>query len=179
MSEHGNDQTTTWAYEREKATRLFGDASPSHQTDAEVAEVFARHPAAVVAEIAQLASAFDAGRVHSPWRALQAKLPKIVADSSPVNVGREDRFRLAEVWILNAGLYEPTEESLIGALFGEHGTLKAWANDQAMVARMVALWRAEKPRGEQAEAAMGERAGAWRVAWLEPVAEEPELEEEP
>lgn len=86
------------------------------------------------------------------------RLPGEQADTS-----RTTKVRLAETWIRNAGHYEPSEQALLDALFGEHGRLKTWADDQALRDRMVKLWEAEHPRGVAADTAQLERAQRWKA----------------
>jgi hypothetical protein len=50
-------------------------------------------------------------------------------------------IRLAESYIRNAGLYLPTEAELLDELFGRHGSLRAFADDGELRARMLECWR--------------------------------------
>lgn len=60
---------------------------------------------------------------------------------------RARAVRLAETWIRNAGHHEPTEESLLAALFDHGARLHPWHNDQQLRQRMTNLWRTTQQGG--------------------------------
>ena len=70
--------------------------------------------------------------------------------------------RLASTWIRNAGQYEPTQQSLLAALFDQSGRLHPWANDTTLRTQMVELWNNEHPRGQRADQEQLERAAKHR-----------------
>lgn len=104
--------------------------------------------------------------VHSPvgWflaGVRSGSFPGAVADNE-----KEQLVRLVQRWLRNAGLYEPDEPSLLDALFGQHGGLRALASDEQLRRRMLELWRHEQPRAEQAKAEQLARALRWQQAHL-------------
>lgn len=154
---------TSWAQEREKATRLFGDATPYEKDDAAIADAFNRHPAAVLAEIARVAQAYADGKIHTPWRALTSRLPRIEQDHHTVDLTTDLRIRQAEAFIRNAGIYCPTETEIRNELFHDSSALLASLEDE-LADRMLALWHHEQPRAHHAEADRTARAERWKQA---------------
>src|SRR5262245_27888518 len=71
---------------------------------------------------------------------------------------REKAIHLCERWIVNAGVFVQAEDELLRELFEGSGRLRAWADDELLRRRMVARWREERPRGEEAEREAVERA---------------------
>lgn len=82
--------------------------------------------------------------------------------SAQRDASREKLITLAERETRNALLYCPDDLDYLDAIFGQHGRLKAWADDQTLRARMLALYHAEKPRAQQADQERDERAEKWR-----------------
>lgn len=153
------DDHTTWAIERERATELF-DATPYDADDAEIANVFNQHPAAVIAEITRIADAYQNGKIHSPWRALKSRLPRITNDARPIHLTQDLRVRQAENWIRNAGHYCPSEAEILDELFSSRGLLAG--QQDAFADRMLSLWRNEQARTELAAIDLETRAAQWK-----------------
>lgn len=76
---------------------------------------------------------------------------------------REKAIELAERETRNALLYCPTRTDYLDAVFGQHGRLKAWADDQPLQQRLVDLWEHEHPRGVQADKALAARGQRYQA----------------
>jgi hypothetical protein len=78
---------------------------------------------------------------------------------SQSNDARRAATRLAELWIVHAGLYMPTEAELLDELFERSSSLlHPWYDDEDLRAQMVDVWHHERPRGERADRELAERA---------------------
>lgn len=86
---------------------------------------------------------------------------------------RTKQVHLAERYLANAGIYEPSEEAILDALFGDHGRLKQWAHDQQIRTHFAELWARERPRAERAEREQLKRAERWVAAHAAPSDPEP------
>jgi len=160
----------SWATTRAKYTALF-NAPPQPLDDNDISTVFRKHPLDIIAELERIAKAYAAGKLHSPWRALAAKLDRIVGDHDHVDINSELRIRQAEAWILNAGMFAPTEAEVIDELF--HSTSALLAGLEAQLGeRMLALWRENRPRGEQTERDFEQRGEEHRISRGLPTLEE-------
>ena len=73
------------------------------------------------------------------------------------DVRREKAILRAQRWIVNAGYACRSEVEVVDELFGRNGPLRDFAADEILGARMVALWRQERPRGEALERETEER----------------------
>lgn len=72
---------------------------------------------------------------------------------------RRAAVRLAELWIVNAGLYMPTGEEVLHELFERNGSrLHPWYDDEDLRAQMLDVWENERPRAARAEREQRERA---------------------
>lgn len=156
----------TWHDLREQGRLAFGGQTPGRNLEADLVERFEQHPGDMQAAVVKLGAKFAAGKVHTPWPLVLKELEQggtvhVLADTS-ADVDRQ--ARLAEAWVRNAGLYEPTEESLLAALFDPGGRLHPWTADEALRARMVACWEREAPRGLRADREKLGRAERWKAA---------------
>jgi hypothetical protein len=78
---------------------------------------------------------------------------------------RRAAVRLAELWIVNAGLYMPTADEVISELFERSSAhLHPWYDDEDLRAQMIDVWEHERPRAEKAEHEQLERAQRQREA---------------
>lgn len=147
-----------WQQIRDDAIAIFADA-PSAQLEQELVEHFTERPSHTAQVIARIGKQVQAGKVRSGWAVVRKELnsapgPNIRATDE---AERERRIRNAETWIRNAGLYLDRQQDLEDELFGDRGTLRDYAKDDTLRARMVDYWRTHRPRGEQAE----QDAEAW------------------
>jgi hypothetical protein len=72
---------------------------------------------------------------------------------------RRAAVRLAELWIVNAGLYMPTGEEVLHELFERNGSrLHPWYDDEDLRAQMLDVWENERPRAARAAREQQERA---------------------
>jgi hypothetical protein len=87
---------------------------------------------------------------------------------SPNQLADQHRFRAikrAEAWIVNAGLFCPSETDIEDELFdGVSAMLRHYAGEEPLREKMLALYRLERPRGEQVERESEERAERHRNA---------------
>jgi len=115
---------------------------------------------AQLAEVEQL----DAGLVHSWLVATNAArglerpagffLSGVRSGNKPPGLGDEREAQAVELaarWLANAGWLLPTEAELTDALFGPHGRLRAWASDEPLRARMLAVWLELRPAAAELE----------------------------
>lgn len=148
-----------WTEQRERAAEAFGGRYPDAELEAEVMGVFSERPAFVVDAIDDVANAFKAGRIHSPWPFLRAKLnaPQaelVVTDESE----RLRKIAAAEQWLRSAGLHFDRQAEVEDELYGDTGRLRAWASDEQLRERLLGLWRELASLGAQVEAEALERA---------------------
>jgi hypothetical protein len=157
----------SWRELYDDACTRFGGQTPSRSTEAALVEAFESRPATVQRAVAKLGDRYAARKVHTPWPLVLAELDQdakradIVADPD-ADPGRERQIHLAERYIANAGCFLPTEAELLDELFGYHGRLKAWADDEPLRRRMVDAWQAARPAAERTEREQLERAHRWR-----------------
>jgi len=138
-----------WSEVRARAILAFGNQAPGAALEAELLSVFEEAPALVVGTIDAVAAAYKAGKIHSPWAILRARLRDrtpaaevIVSDADE----RERAIARAEVWIRAAGVHVDREPELLAALFEDPGersaaVLARWTDDQELRAAMLDLWR--------------------------------------
>lgn len=145
-----------WGTTIEKTTALFNE-SPTPLNEEELLVEWRKAPALFETVAADVCEDWQAGKILRPWPILLYRLRQRIAREEgrkvtvTTEVSVERQIHLAENWIRNAGLYEPSREALVDALFGEHGRLKAWKDDEALVERMVSFWEQEQPRGVRAD----------------------------
>lgn len=78
---------------------------------------------------------------------------------------RRSAVKLAELWIVNAGLYVPTAEEVLDELFERNSSrLHAWYDDEDLRAQMLDVWENERPRAARAAQESIERAERQREA---------------
>jgi hypothetical protein len=138
----------SWAEIRERAAAELG-GYPDAALEQEILEVFRERPAFVVGVVADVTRGYQRGAIHSPWLLIrkQAKaspVEELVTDASE----RTGAVKRAELWLRRAGLHIDRESELLDELFGERGPLRAWADDEALRAKLVGLWRELRPLGE-------------------------------
>jgi hypothetical protein len=176
MHQHTPDQTYVWADVFTNAVNAFEGQRPTQQLEHDLIQHFERQPAELVAAIAKTATRFQLRKIHSPWPIVLRELEQ--ADerhtiAATDTMEKRVKTRLAETWMRNAGLYCPTRDDALDELFGDHGSLKTWADDQALRAHMGDLWEHEHPRAEQAEAESRARAAAHRDRRNRPATDTP------
>lgn len=145
-----------WIQTRGRAIELYG-AGPHALTEEEVRSVFSEHPGLIHNAIERIGNDYANGKVFNPWGLLRTEARAIAA--APVenihvtdNRDRDKRAAKAEAWIRSSGIHLDREAELTDELFDRpDATLKAWRSDTELRERMAALWRKERPRGEQAE----------------------------
>lgn len=161
-----NATTVSWASVRQGAIKTFHEI-PHAAVEQEIIDVFAVQPQVVIDAIERLAARVESGHVRSGWAVLRKELARAVEAPSSVTVELDDRERRvanAERWLRNAGVHFDRESEVLDELFGERGTLKAWAGDELLRGRLLELWRTLRPKGERAEVAELERAAEWKAS---------------
>lgn len=147
-----------WQAVREEATEAFGKG-PDAQIEARILEVFERQPRGVRDLVADVCQGVRSGRIRSGWPFL-AKAVERLEEVSDVVVDdtseRDRRVEAAEQWIKLTGVHFDRADEVEDELFGHQGRLQAYAGEDVLRARMVALWEEQRPRGERAEAASEE-----------------------
>jgi len=155
----------TWADTYAEALASFGGTPLGKELENELVEIFEARPEAVRLAITDIAGGYQAGRIRSPWGALRAELARQEARTKVVvsgNAERDKRIQQAEQYMRAAGLYLASEAEVLDDLFGDGGRLRAWKDDDELVARMLELWRSLQPAAERVEAEALERAENWK-----------------
>jgi hypothetical protein len=154
-------ETWSWNATRKKAIEAFGGEMPNAQSEEDVVALFRERPVLVDQLIDKIAERKLAGRVNSGWAILRKEVVAYdsgehltVTDSSE----REHRITVAEIRIRNALIYCDREDEVEDELCGGFGLLRAYADDELLVERMLALWREQRQRGERAEQESNGRA---------------------
>lgn len=155
----------TWSQVRDTAIDRFAGQTPGAQLEEDVRLVFVEHPQRVVGEIDRVAAKFVAGKVSAPWAILRMNLRELdqrpdvtVSDTSE----REKRIGWVEQWLRVAGLHFDRESEILDEVFGFHGKLRDWADDEGLRVRVLEQWRLVRPRGVLVEVEM-ETRGARNV----------------
>jgi hypothetical protein len=138
-----------WSEIRSDAIRRFGNQPPGGPLEAEIMEAFADAPAIVVGTIDAVAAVYAAGKVHSPWAIVRARLRDNAAPAELVVTDEEERERAikrAENLLHAVGPHIELEREVVALLFTDAGercgpVLGRWAGDQELEAQMLALWR--------------------------------------
>lgn len=152
-----------WSDVRDKAVRSF-DEIPNGTTENAVIEVFRDHPALVVATIEGIAERKKLGKVRSGWAVLKAEVQRVSAVEDIVVNDEGERTRAlarAETWMRTTGVHLDRESEVEDELFGEHGRMKRWQNDDLIRQKLLALWEKERPRGVAVEEEAENRARHW------------------
>jgi hypothetical protein len=157
--------TFDWQTEYARALTTFGGDTPSATLEQDLLDAFQQHPQAVTNAITKIGKAYEAGKIHSPWGALKAEIPKQVARDVKVGDGTERNRAIAnaEQWMRTTGLMFDRSSEVEDELFGDRGTLQPWKRDHALVQKMTNLWQQLRPAGEATEALELQRANAWKA----------------
>lgn len=157
--------TFDWHTEYARALTNFGGDTPSATLEQDLLDAFQQHPQAVTNAITKISKAYANGKIHSPWGALKAEIPKQVAADTRVGDGAERSRAIAnaEQWIRTAGLMYDRWTEIHDELFGDRGTLHPWREDHQLVGRIETLWTEHRPLGIETEHAELERAEHWKA----------------
>lgn len=157
--------TFNWHTELARALALFGGDTPSATLEQDLLEAFKDHPQAVTNAITKIGKAYQAGKIHSPWGALKAEIPKQISADIHVGDGNERARAIAnaEQWLRNAGLMFDRWTEVHDELFGDRGNLHPWRKDRALTDRIETLWNDLRPTGIQTEHEELERAATWKA----------------
>lgn len=156
--------TFDWHTLYAEALETFGGDPPGAALEQQLLDAFRDHPQAVTNAVRKIGKAHKAGRIHSPWGALKAEIPKQIAADIHVGDGHERTRAIAnaEQWLRNAGLMYDRWTEAHDELFGDRGNLHPWHKDHALIAQLETLWLELRPTGEQTEADEIERAEQWK-----------------
>lgn len=157
--------TFDWQTELARALNLFGGDTPSATLEQDLLDAFKQHPQAVTNAITKIGKSYEAGKIHSPWGALKAEIPKQINADVRVGDGHERTRAIAnaEQWLRNAGQMFDRWSEVYDELFGERGNLHPWRKDHALCTRIEALWETVRPIGIQIEDEEIGRAEAWKA----------------
>lgn len=157
--------TFDWHTELARALNLFGGDTPSTTLEADLLAAFQQHPQAVTNAITKVGKGYEAGKIHSPWGALKAEIPKQINADIRVGDGNERSRGIAnaEQWLKNAGLMFDRFTEIEVELFDGNGYLEPWKRDIKLRHRIEELWNDLRPTGIATEHAELERAAAWRA----------------
>lgn len=155
--------TFDWHTEYARALSLFGGDTPGPHLEQELLDRFQEHPQAVTNAITKIGKAYANGKIHSPWGALKAEIPKQIQNESRVGDGHERSRAIAnaEQWMRNAGLMYDRWSEVEDELY--RGTLEHWAKDRQLRDRMQALYDDLRPTGIQIEHEEIERADQYKA----------------
>lgn len=160
------DDTYLWSETRDQAIDKFAGQTPGAQVEQDIRQTFEHHPRRVIAEIDRVAGKLAAGAITSAWPILRLNVKELEGRPDVAVTDSSERTRVtwrAEKWIRASGIFFNSEAEVEDELFGPHGMLRDFANDELLTRRMLELWEAERPRGEVCELEAVER-GARFVA---------------
>jgi hypothetical protein len=156
-----------WQALRALAIERFAGQTPRAEDEAAIIEHFLATPQRVERSISEIASALESGQVTWAWSALRARLERSARPLREVSVetgaSREQAAMRAERWIRAAGKHFESDEEVVDELFGPHGMLREWRDDQALQTRMLDVWQAARPQAEAIEKQVLEHAARWRA----------------
>ena len=155
--------TFDWHTEYARALQLFGGDTPSATLEQDLLNAFSDHPQAVTNAITKIGKAYAAGKIHSPWGALKAEIPKQVSSETRVGDGAERQRAIAnsEQWLRNTGIHFDRWTEVQDELY-ERGPLAPWKRDAKLAERMEALWTELRPIGLQLDQDELDRAHKWK-----------------
>jgi hypothetical protein len=145
---------------------VTGDG-PNQTLEAQLVELFERHPHDVSAAVEHVAGRYERGEIHAPWVILLKHAQETVEVRERANSatatderGRDKAMLRARQWMRNVGIHydlarEVEDELRHGFTSGMTGGLKI-TNDEDIV-ELLGLWRQLRPLGEQVEREAEER----------------------
>lgn len=144
-----------WTDLRDEAVSAFGGQTPRPEDEAAIVEIFERQPALVKRAIGETAAGFQQGQFRWGWSVLRSRIERaVVAPREAVgrDTGRERRVVKAEQWMRTVGLHFDRPAEIRTELFDHNGILNEHDDDDALVERMLDLWRELRTKGEKVEA---------------------------
>lgn len=160
----------SWAAVRADAVTRFGQKLPRREDEAAIIEVFQELPELVMRSIDDVAQAYDAGKVRSPWAVLTSRMKGAVTDSDVVadtGMALDKLKTLARARIEQVLFHYDREQDVLEELFGAQavmGPIRRRLNrddpllqehfaDEGLREWVLGLWREHRPRGEAIEQA--------------------------
>lgn len=173
-----------WTEARDEGAARYGGQQPRPADEETIAAAFANHPLKVIADIGSVADAYDRGEVRYPWGLVRTRTenyrnaPTVIVDGAKV---KARAVELAERWVRTVGVHFDRPEEIVAELFDPGRRLDEFAGDDALVDRMLDLWREGRPKGEKVEADALARAQKWKggPSPLPPLRAEPVTEPTP
>lgn len=154
-----------WGDLRADACARFGD-TPGPALEERILAVFRAHPQLVAAAIEKVGGAYDTGRISSGWPVLATEVEREAERAAAARgvkasgyADRDATVAKAERYLRRVGYLHMYEDETRDELFGRGGILEAYAADEELVGRMLALWREVRPIGERVEQEARDRAG--------------------
>lgn len=169
MNEH------RWSDTRQHAIEHFNSETPGAQLEQDIIAHFADDPERVIRTINRIADQHKRKPLNSPWAVVRADLNRTAQQDvvASATAGRAKHIERAKNWIRNAGVHYDRESDVEAELFGDdftRGRLHDHREDPNLREELLAYWRDQRPRGEQAERdhiAYSERCKANRAIVLE------------
>jgi len=158
-----------WHDVRLRAVELFDGQVPPEAVERVIVEVWQRQPAFVEEKIAGAVSDFEAGRIHTPWLALKARIekdagPVIDASVAAPTSEKVKAVERARAYAKRVGYHFPSEAELVDELFGDRGMLRFWATDEPLEEEFRELYRTVRPVGLRLDEEAEARGRAWAAS---------------
>jgi hypothetical protein len=151
-----------WQDLRDHLIDLYND-TPHPVTEQEIIDAYQLHPDHLTKVALEIAGDTN---ISSHWGVLAHRASRIRQPPSNPKADhsreREKRIDRAETWIYNAGIHFHEQHEVQDELFGDRGLLHAYAKDEDLVDRILALWAEKRPIGEKIEAEAHTRAEKWK-----------------
>jgi hypothetical protein len=156
-----------WSALRHRAVEAFGGDYPAGPQEQEIIDAFELDPVAVQAAVDKVGERYKQGKVRIPWAVLRKEAEQIRNPPSEVTASdessREKAIVRAESWLRVAGLHFDREQEVAAHLYGHHGPLEHFPEDEVLQLQMLSLWRKLRPEGERGEAEAQDRADKLRA----------------
>lgn len=144
--------TYDWPTLRERAIQAFNGDTPGANVETAILTHFQEHPGRVTQLIDAIARKVAEGSIRSGWAILAHELAQKPAQITATdNAERAKQIRLVEKWLTTTGGHIDTEAELVDAVFGPHGRLYLWNEDEQLIAHITELWHEQRPRFAKAE----------------------------
>lgn len=162
MSEELAVREYVWMDLRERVIEAAADA-PHAAQEQRIIDVFVAHPALVAEAVEHVLAGYARGTVRAVWPVLVKHVEELASNEERATLpvrdtsDRKARVARARQWLKAVGVHFDREPEVEDELFGDRGMLRAYATDRSLVDELLALWRAERPRGKRVEAEHEER----------------------
>jgi hypothetical protein len=156
-----------WPKLRQHATELFNGETPRPELEQDILNTFHEQPQLVANAIEQIGAQFSTGTIRSGWAVLRTHINTTANPQSHATVNdtteRNRAIQRAEQWLKTAGIHFDRPSEVDDELFGDRGTLKDWANDEALRRRILQAWADQRHIGVRLEREQLVRLGRKRI----------------